>query len=61
MSANLAALLYLVSGALFIMALRGLVLARHLAPGQHLRHGRHDHRHADDAGDHAAVAHGLWS
>jgi len=42
-------LLYLVSGVLFIMALRGLSLAAHLAPGQHLRHDRHGHRHRHDA------------
>ena len=45
MSANLAALLYLVSGVLFILALRGPVAPDHLAAGQPLRHDRHGDRH----------------
>jgi hypothetical protein len=43
-------LLYLVSGVLFILALRGLSQPGIVPPGQFLRHGRHDHRHRDDAG-----------
>ena len=50
MNANLAALLYLVAGVLFIFALRGLSLAGDLAPGQSLRHDRHGDRHPHDAG-----------
>ena len=45
MSVNLVQLLYLVAGVLFILALRGPVLAGHLAPGQPLRHDRHGDRH----------------
>ena len=45
MNANLAALLYLVSGILFILALRGLSQPGHQPARQHLRHDRHGHRH----------------
>ena len=45
MSANLVALLYLVSGVLFIQALRGLSSPETSRAGQHVRHDRHDHRH----------------
>ena len=50
MNVNLAALLYLVSGVLFIFALRGLSHPDDLAPGQSLRHDRHGDRHRHDAG-----------
>jgi len=41
MSVNLAALLYLVSGALFVMALRGLSSPATSRQGQYLWHGGH--------------------
>ncbi len=49
MSANLAAFLYLVSGVLFILALRGLSHPDDQPAGQHLRHDRHGDRHRHDA------------
>ena len=49
LNANLAALLYLVAGVLFILALRGLSSPETLAAGQPLRHGRHGDRHRHDA------------
>ena len=48
MSANLVQLLYLVSGVLFILALRGLSHPRPRGRAT-LRHGRHGARHPDDA------------
>ena len=45
MSGNLLALLYLVAGALFIMALSGLSHPATSRRGNHLRHGRHGDRH----------------
>ncbi len=50
MNANLAAILYLVSGVLFILALRGLSSPETSRRRQHLRHGRHGHRRADHPG-----------
>ena len=44
MSPNLIALLYLVAGALFILALQRPVASPRLAPRQHPRHGRHGDR-----------------
>ena len=41
MNADIAALLYLVAGVLFILALQGLVVARVVARGQPQRHDRH--------------------
>ena len=49
MNANLAALLYLVAGVLFILSLRGLVQSRHVPPGQPVRHDRHGDRGRDHA------------
>ena len=49
MSANLAALLYLVAGVLFILALRGLSSPATSRAGQSLRHDRHGDRRGDDA------------
>ena len=43
-------LLYLASGMLFILALRGLSSPATLAARQLRRHARHAHRHGDDAG-----------
>ena len=45
MSPNLVALLYLVSGVLFILALRGLSSPATSRRGNMLRHDRHGHRH----------------
>ena len=59
MNANLAAILYLVSGVLFILALARPLLARLLAPGQSLRHDRHGDRRSDHAGAEAAVERDL--
>ena len=44
MNANIAALLYLVAGVLFILALRGLVEPGNQPPGQFVRHDRHGDR-----------------
>ena len=44
MNANLAALLYLVAGVLFILALRGLSSPETEPAGQSVRHGRHGDR-----------------
>ena len=41
MNANLAALLYLVAGVLFILSLRGLSSPGDVPSGQFLRHDRH--------------------
>ena len=49
MNANLAAVLYLVSGVLFILALRGLSSPAIIAAGQSLRHDRHGDRDRHDA------------
>ena len=49
MSANLAALLYLASGVLFILALRGLSSPATSRRGNYARHDRHGDRHAHDA------------
>ena len=54
MTANLAALLYLVSGILFILALRGLSSPATSRQGNLLRHDRHGHRHRDHARPRAA-------
>ena len=45
MNANLASFLYLVSGILFILALRGLSHPTTSRQGNTLRHDRHGHRH----------------
>ena len=45
MNANLAALLYLVAGVLFILALRGLSSPDIQPARQHVRHDRHGDRH----------------
>ena len=58
-SASLAALLYLVSGVLFILALRGLSHPVVGAPGQHLRHGGHGDRHRSRRSRSAASATGC--
>lgn len=52
MSVNLAAFLYLVSGVLFILALRGLVASDDQPSGQYVRHDRYGdfHRHHASAG-----------
>ena len=50
MNANFAAFLYLVSGVLFILALRGLSHPTTSRQGNHLRHDRHGHRHRHHAG-----------
>ena len=55
MSANLVALLYLVAGVLFILALRGLSNPEFEPPRQHVRHHRHDDRGGHDAGRASAV------
>ena len=44
MSANIAALLYLVAGVLFILALRGLSSPASSRQRQHARHDRHGDR-----------------
>ena len=49
MSPNLVALLYLVAGVLFILALRRPVEVRLQPARQPVRHDRHDHCRADDA------------
>ena len=46
---NLVALLYLVAGVLFILALRGLSSPDTSRRGNHVRHDRHDDRRADHA------------
>ena len=56
MNANFASFLYLVSGILFILALRGLSHPTTSRQGNMLRHDRHGHRHRDDAGAGDAVA-----
>ena len=50
MNANLAAVLYLVAGVLFILSLRGLSSPASSPPGQFLRHDRHGDRGRDHAG-----------
>ena len=52
MNANLAALLYLVAGVLFILSLRGLSSPASSPAGQFLRHGRHGDRHRHHAAAH---------
>ena len=54
MNANLAAVLYLVAGVLFILSLRGLSSPASLPPGQFLRHDRHGDRGRDHAGQPSA-------
>ena len=60
MSANLAALLYLVAGVLFILALRGLSSPATSRAGQSLRHDRHGHRRRDDAAAASAADSAAW-
>ena len=55
MSANLVALLYLVAGVLFIMALRGLSSPESSRRGNMVRHHRHDDRGRHHAGRASAV------
>ena len=60
MTSNLAAILYLIAGVCFIMALRGPVLARDRAQRQHLRHRRHGDRHRHDPSASRGVEDYLW-
>ena len=64
MTANLVALLYLVAGVLFILALRGLSHPETQPAGQPVRHGRHGDRHPHHARARIrppASAAGRWS
>ena len=60
MSADLAALLYLVAGVLFILALRGLSSPEIEPAGQSVRHGRHGDRDRHHARLASAGGAGAW-
>ena len=61
MTANLAALLYLVAGVLFILALRGLSSPETSRAGQPLRHDRHgDRDRSPRSASHPPAGIGAW-